>query len=306
MGELEMNTQLTKATNLIVACLMALVPAVAGANTLERIQNSQSVVLGYLPDFAPFSTQQGDKASGYAIDLCLNIVNTIKSELNLPSLQVRFQPVQLGEEVGAVSTGKIDILCTPTPTTLERRKTVSYSIPVYTAGLSAAVSKNAPNSLLRVLNAEVAKTGPIWRTDINRALANMTYATIAGGATEQWINQQMRSSGVVATLITVEDTAAGLKCVAEGKADVFFAERTMLKHDLADKYSTGNIVLLDRVFEYSTTSMTVDRDDENFRLLVDTALSELYRSGEIEHAYNKHLGGVSETSRMLFKLYALP
>ncbi|MNW16700.1 hypothetical protein D3C71_2156380 [compost metagenome] len=52
--------------------------------------------------------------------------------------------------------------------------------------------------------------------------------------------------------------------------------------------------------------MMVDREDENFRLLVDTALSEMYRSGEIEQAYDKHLGAVSDTSRMLFKLYALP
>ena len=301
-----MNAQLTKVTHRFLVCLLAFMPVFAGADTLERVRSSQSVVLGYVPDFAPFSTQQGDKANGYAIDLCLNIVNTIKSELNLPSLQVRYQPVQLGEEINAVSSGKIDILCTPTPATLERRKTVSYSIPVYTAGLSAVVSKNAPNTLLKVLKGEVAKTGPTWRTDVNRALANMTYATVAGGVTEQWINQQMRSLGVVATLVTVEDAAAGLKRVADGKADVFFAERTMLKHDLADKYSTGNLVLLDRIFEYSATSMMIDRDDEKFRLLVDTALSEMYRSGEVEHAYDKHLGGISDTSRMLFKLYALP
>jgi len=301
-----MSAQPTKTANLFLVCLLSLVPVVAGADTLERVRNSHSVVLGYVPDFAPFSAQAGDKASGYAIDLCQDIFNTIKIELNLPSLQVRYQPVQLGEEVSAVSTGKVDILCTPTPVTLERRKTVSYSIPVYTAGLSAVVNKNAPNSLLKVLKGDVAKTGPTWRTDINRALANMTYATIAGGVTEQWINQQMRSLGVVATLVTVHDTAAGLKRVAEGKADVFFAERTMLKHDLADKYATGNLVLLDRIFEYSTTSMMVDRDDENFRLLVDSALSEMYRTGAIEQAYDKHLGGVSDTSRMLFKLYALP
>ncbi len=86
----------------------------------------------------------------------------------------------------------------------------------------------------------------------------------------------------------------------------FFAERTKLKHELADKYATGNLVLLDRIFEYSTTSMMVDRDDENFRLLVDSALSEMYRTGEIEQAYNKHLGSVSDTSRMLFKLYTVP
>lgn len=39
-------------------------PSVAEANTPERMQNSQSVVLGYVLDVAPFSTQHGDKANG--------------------------------------------------------------------------------------------------------------------------------------------------------------------------------------------------------------------------------------------------
>jgi hypothetical protein len=37
----------------------------------------------------------------------------------------------------------------------------------------------------------------------------------------------MRSSAVIATLVTVADAAAGLR-LADGKTDVFFAERNML------------------------------------------------------------------------------
>jgi polar amino acid transport system substrate-binding protein len=301
-----MSAQLIKLANLLLASLLASLPLIASANTLERVQARNSLTLGYVPNFAPFSTQEGDKASGYAIDLCLNIVDKVKQELSLPALQVRYQPLALSEEISAVSAGKVDIVCTPTPATLERRQTVSFSIPVYTAGLSAVVRKNAPGALLRVLNGEVAKTGPTWRTDVNRGLANLTYATLAGGVTEQWIRQQIQSLGVVAKLVTVEDTAVGIKHVADGKTDVFFAERLMLKHDLANDTSAKNLVLLDRIFEYSTTSMVVERDDENFRLLVDATLSEMYRSGKIEQAYDKYLGGASEANRQFFKIYALP
>ncbi|MNG41556.1 hypothetical protein D3C84_1308050 [compost metagenome] len=52
--------------------------------------------------------------------------------------------------------------------------------------------------------------------------------------------------------------------------------------------------------------MTVERGDEDFRLLVDTALSDMYRSGEIEQAYAKYLEGASDTTKKLFKVYALP
>ena len=276
-----MNVKLTKANNLLLVCLLALVPVLADANTLERVRASNTFTLGYLPDFAPFSVQADDKASGYAIDLCLKIADKVKTELGLPGLQIRYLPVTATDEMSAVRLGKIDILCTPTSPTLERRKAVSYSVPIYTAGLSAVVRKDASEALLNVLNGKVARTGPTWRATVNSGLSNQTYAATAGGITEAWIRQQMRLLGVVATLVTVENTAAGLKLVSEGKADAFFAERMMLQNLISTDYSAGNLVLLDRIFEYAPTAMAVDRDDENFRLLVDTTLSEMYRSGEI-------------------------
>ena len=301
-----MNVKLTKTNNLLLVCLLTLVSVLANANTLERVRASNTFTLGYLPDFAPFSVQAADKASGYAIDLCLKIADRVKTELGVPGLQIRYLPVTVSDGMSAVSSGTVDILCTPTPPTLERRKGVSYSIPIYTAGLSAVVRQDAPEALLNVLNGKVARTGPTWRATVNHGLSNQTYAATAGGITETWIRQQMRLLGVVATLVTVENTAAGLALVSEGKADAFFAERMLLQNLLSTEKSASNLVLLDRVFEYSPTAMAVDRNDENFRLLVDTALSEMYRSGEIEQAFDKYLGGASETARKLFKVYALP
>ena len=64
-----MNAPFAKTTRLLLALVFTALPMVAGANTLERIRASNAFTLGYLPDLAPFSKQEGDKASGYAIDL---------------------------------------------------------------------------------------------------------------------------------------------------------------------------------------------------------------------------------------------
>lgn len=301
-----MNMKLSKNNHLLLVCMLALLPVMAHGNTLERIRTSHAFTLGYLPDFAPFSDQAAEKASGYAIDLCLKIAERLKADLGLPELNIQYQPVSVADQMSAVSTGKVDILCTPTPPTLARRKLVSYSVPVYTAGLSAVVRRDASQALLNVLDGKVAHTGPTWRATVNRGLSNQTYAVTAGGVTQTWILQQMRLLGVVATLVTVENADAGLKLVAEGKADAFFAERMMLKHLLSKNYSAGNVLLLERIFEYAPTAMAVDREDEDFRLLVDTALSEMYRSGEIEQAFDKYLEGASDAAKKLFKVYAIP
>ncbi|GAB6403122.1 amino acid ABC transporter substrate-binding protein [Pseudomonas sp. MHK4] len=301
-----MNLLSSKSANVLIACGLSMMSAVAGANTLERVRASNTLTLGYQPDFAPFSTHVGDKASGYAIDLCSKIADQVKTELGLSSLQVRFVPIKITEEVSAVSSGKVDIFCTPTPMTLERRKTVSYSVPIYTAGLSAVVHKYSPEPLLKVLRGEVAHDGPTWRATVNRGLAKQTFAAPEGGVTEQWIREQMRLLGVIATLVTVNNNDDGIKLVAEGKADAFFSDRIVLKNHIASDYPNGELLVLDRIYKYAPTSMMLERGDEDFRLLVDTVLSNMYRAGSIEQAYTQYLGGASDTAKKLFDVYAVP
>lgn len=65
-------------------------------------------------------------------------------------------------------------------------------------------------------------------------------------------------------------------------------------------------MLVERIYDYAPVSMVVPRGDEDFRLLVDTVISQMYRSGEIEQAYVTYLGGTTKTIKRLFKLYALP
>ena len=301
-----MNVPFARATQMLLALVLTTLPMVAGANTLERIRANNTFTLGYVPDLPPFSVQEGDKASGYAIDLCLKIADKLKRELALPNLQVRYQPVKTAEETSAVKLGQVDILCTPTPATLERRKMVSYSIPVYTAGLSVLVRKDAAEPLLNVLNGQEANPGPTWRATVNRGLANQTYAAVEGGVTEDWIRERMRMLGVIASLVTVASNEEGSRLVAERKADAFFSERMLLKNEVAKGGANTELMVLDRIFEYAPVAMIVERGDEDFRLLVDMALSEAYHSGAIEQEYDKYLGGINETMKKLFRVYALP
>lgn len=212
-----MNATITR-----IACLLALLPTLACAGTLERVRTHSTLTLGYLPDFAPFSVQSGDKASGYAIDLCVKIAEQVKATLALPELKLHYQPVALTDEITAVSSGKVDLLCAPAVATLERRKLVSFSVPIYTAGVTAVVRKNAPQPLLNVLNGKQAHEGPTWRATVNRGLTNQTFAVVAGGVTEQWVRQQLQTLGVIATVVALPSNEAGFEAVAQGKADAFF------------------------------------------------------------------------------------
>ena len=300
--------QLPKPVTLLLAGLLMLSPVLASAssNTLDRVRTSNSLTLGYLPDMAPFSSQQGDKAVGYAIDLCLKVADQIKLGLGLADLQVRYQALDDGESLNAVSSGKVDILCTPTLETLAGRKQVSFSLPIYTAGLAALVREDAPETLLRVLNGEVAHTGPTWRATINSGLANHTYVVTKGGASEAWVLDKVRMLGVIATVVAVDTNEEGVQMIAEGKADAFFSERMLLQSYLAKHQQAGDMKVLERIFEIAPVAMALERGDEDFRLLVDTALSETYHSGALEQIYQRYLGEPGDMMKLMFKVYALP
>ena len=294
-----------KTVSLLFAGLFALLPMLAGADTLERVRTSNTFTLGYVPDLAPFTSEEGGKVGGYAIDLCLKIADGLKTGLGLADMQVRYQALTVEQALGAISSGAVDILCTPSPETLERRKSVSYSQPVYTAGLSVVVRKNAPPGLVNALNGEAVHSGPTWRATINQGLANHTFATLEGGVTEDWVRDKLRRLGVIATLVVVDSHAQGVQRVAEGKVDAFFAERMLLQSNVQQQ-AADELMVLDRIFEIAPVSMALERDDEDFRLLVDTVLSDLYRSGELEQLYTSYFGEPGEMAKILSRVYALP
>ena len=79
----------------IALTLMALaMPVAVSAQTLGRIQSAGGAInLGFVPDLAPFSSESGDKkASGYAVDLCLKVADSLKSRAGLSSLTVNYIP----------------------------------------------------------------------------------------------------------------------------------------------------------------------------------------------------------------------
>ncbi|HEY8329875.1 MAG TPA: amino acid ABC transporter substrate-binding protein [Pseudomonas sp.] len=301
-----MNMKPHNPISLLLAGLFAVLPMLAGADTLERVRSSNTLTLGYLANLAPFTSEEGGKAGGYAIEICQKIADRVKSGLGLSDMQVRYQPIGSGKVIEAIGRSEIDLFCSPTPETLERRKVVSFSRPVYTAGMSVMVRKNAPPSLVNVLNGEAVHTGPTWRATINQGLASHTFVALKGGMSKDWVHDKMRRLGVIATLVTVTSHEEGVKMVAEGKASAFFSERMLLQNYMQEHAAAGEMMVLDRIFEIAPVSMALARGDEDFRLLVDTVISEMYHSGELLQLHTKYFGEPGEMLKILSRVYALP
>ncbi|MDH4582453.1 amino acid ABC transporter substrate-binding protein [Pseudomonas sp. BN415] len=296
-----MNRKATLWLPLIVTLLL---PSLAPAQTLDRIRASGTLTLGYLPDQPPFSSDEGEGASGYAIDLCQKVAEQLRTLPGLATLKVRFVPLAPDKALDVVQETGVDLLCSPMVETLKRRQNLAFSLPVYTAGIGVVLRKNAPLSLVRVLNGEVEQTGPTWRATLNRGLAAHRFAVQGGTLVEEWARERLRLLKVQITLETVTSPAEGVEHVASGKVDAFFSNQMILRSLVARDTANTNLMVLDRRFEFEPVSMAMARGDEDFRLQVDTALSQLYRSGDIVPLYTRYFGAPSELDQTLFKVYS--
>jgi len=282
------------------------VPLLASAQTLERIQTSGTFNVGFVPDQAPISFKAEDgKARGYAVELGQKVADALKAKVGLPDLRTKYIATSLKDGLDMVAEGRIDLLCGATSDTLKRRERVSFSLPIFVTGTAVILRKDAPPDLVRVLQGKKAYSGPIWRGSVNLALAEHTYAVHAGTVTEEWVRERIATLRVIATIVTVDDHAKGVEMVAKKKADAYFADRVILDNYATRSKYADELMVLDRYFTYEPLALAMARNNDDFRLVVDSTLSSIFSTGEIAEIYRRYFGEEpSEMTLTLFKLVA--
>lgn len=289
---------------MLVAGAAAMMPMRGFGQTLARIEQTKIINLGFVTDRPPFSALSAqDTPRGYAIDMCMHVVEELRQRI--PDLDVYFVPVGGTSGYAMLEQGKIDLSCAANIETLAARERVSFSVPIYFTGIGALVRKDAPPALLRVLSGQISHTGPTWRATLNAGLANHHYAIHSGTVRESWVRDRIARLGVIAKVTVVDSYAAGLEMVSSHSVDAFFADRAGLDSALATRADQGELLVLARRFTVEPMALAIKRGDEDFRLVVDTALSRLYRRGDYFNTYVNYFGEPSETARMLFEAYAL-
>lgn len=285
--------------------LILAMPVTASAQTLARIQGSGTFNIGFVTDEAPLSFKSPDgQPEGYAVELGQKVAEELKGALGMANLAVKFTATNLEEGLAMAADGRIDLLCAAASDTLKRREKVAFSIPVYVTGTAALLRMDARPDLVRVLAGERAYDGPIWRGSINRALANHTYAVHAGTVTEKFVRDRIATLGVIAKIVAVEDHAKGVEMVVNGNADAYFADRVILENYAAQSAASDELMVPDRFFTLEPIALAMARNNDDFRLIVDATLSNLYSTGGIMEIYQRYFGEPSEMTLLLFGFIA--
>ena len=280
-------------------------PPPSTATTIDRIRSTGTLKLGYRIDARPFSYQEPNKPAGYSIDLCQNLADMVKSEMNLPALKVQWVPVTVENQLKAVEQHDIDVMCGSVSITLERRKQVDFSTPIFPGGVGVVVRSNAPRQLRNILEGKAQDYRPMWRAVALNILREQTFATMPGTTAEQWLSQRGEELQVQSHTTAVDSYDAGVKAVRGGQANAFFAERAALL-DEVQRSRSNDLTVIDRQFTFEPLALAVARGDDDFRLLVDRSLSRFYNAPGFGSSYTKWFGKPDETAKNFFRWNALP
>jgi len=300
----------------IASCVIALLAVVplalaeappAPAGTLDQIKAGASIKLGYRSDAQPLSYKdESGKAAGYSVALCERIAAATKAKLGLAELAIQWVPVTIENRFHALQQGDIDLLCGAETATLARRGEVAFSIPTFPGGIGALLRADAPANLRQVLSERPAKFRPQWRGTVGQVLQAQTFSVVAGTTSEGWLAGKIKDFKIASKVNPVETYDGGLRSVLDRTSNVLFGDRAILLDAAKRSPSAGDLIVLDRMYTYEPLALALRRGDEDFRLLVDRTLSELYRSGEIGGIYAKYCGEPADNVLTFFRWNALP
>lgn len=285
---------------ILSAVLGVIAAAPASAATLDRIRETGSIRLGYLADARPFSFKtSAGAADGYSVALCQQVADQVSKELQQPGLRVEWVPVTFDNRLSDVQQGNIDLLCAPTSATLARRQDVSFSIPVFAGGNRAVLRADAPDALREALG-ETRNTRAVWRgAPAAKVLKGTSFAVVSGTTSASWLEDRRAALQVDARIVPVADYRTGLQQLLDGKVDVFFGERSLVLGALTDT-AREDVVVLDRLFTHEPFALALARGDEDFRLLVDRSLSQLYASSGFSKLYRQWYGEFDDRTSTYF------
>ncbi len=273
----------------LAAALFGPSPAPAApSGTLEQIRASGTVRIGYREDEPPMSFHDENGGPvGYSIDLCARIVDAIRSELGLAEIATVYVPVTATDRFTALTGNRIDILCGSTTKTLARGRLVDFTQLTFATGAS----------LLSLADAPIAGLGD---------LRGKKVAVVRDTTTIEVLKAGLKAGGIEADVVPVDTSRHGMKLLRAGEVAALSADQVVLVGLVLTAQDPERFGISPNFFSFEPFALAVRRDDADFRLVADGALSRLYRTGEIDAIYKKWFGILSEDKPALIEsLYRL-
>ena len=260
--------------------------------TLEKISRTGEFVIGYRFDSVPlsFENRQGQPA-GYSVDLCRRIAKAIQARFGDDKIDVKFVGLSSDDRISAVVDGTVDIECGSTTITLSRQEKVDFSLPTFVTGASIM---------------SLASSGPLNMAD----LAGKKIGVVKDTTTVDQIRSYLAENEMDTEIVIVGDRTEGLARLNSNNIDALASDQIVLIGLIMSTPDPQRYALDSEILSYEPYGFVLRRNDADFRLVVNRALADVYRSGDHADIFYEWIGSVGiavpPTLGVMYQLSALP
>lgn len=269
----------------LAACAATLLVSGASAQTLDRIQETNELRIGFRTDAPPLSyvDTQG-RPAGYTPTVCGRVAQGLANGLQLENMKVTFLPVTTEDRFENVANGEIDLLCGAATITLRRMEEIGFSIPVYIDGAAAMLPKGASQDLA--------------------AFAGTTIGVRQGTTTREGLDATLRKNNITAEVVAVDQHPQGVQMLLAGEVQAYFADQSILLGLKSSLDSDNQLEVMNRLLTIEKQGLGLARGDADFQLAVDRILSEMYAAGVMKDIFTQTLRG-AKPGKALDALYLI-
>ena len=256
----------------MLAVALITVPAHASepTGTLQKVKETNRIVLGFQEASVPFSYLDGNqKAIGYAVDICMKIVDAVKRELKLSSLDVETSPVTSSNRIPLMMNGTVDLVCSATTNNAERQRQVAFTNSHFLSATRFAARKSD-----NITTIDHLKGKPV--------------VAVAGSTNMVQLNQVNAARHLGITPLAAKDQAEAFLMLETGRAAAYVLDDVQLAVAIARSKDPSAYIISEEAFSKAEPyGIMLRKDDAAFKAVADRATAELYRSPEIEAIYKK-------------------
>ncbi|MBX3663356.1 MAG: amino acid ABC transporter substrate-binding protein [Burkholderiales bacterium] len=237
--------------------------------TLKKIKDTGVIKIGHRDASIPFSyLDDKQRPIGYGVDICMKIVDRIKAELKMPKLKVEFVPVTSQTRIPILTGGNIDMECGSTTNSVERQKQVDFAPTYFVTGTKIIVKKSS---------------GIKGYDDLKGKTVVFTQGTTNERAMKAYNDE--KKLGI--NFIPAKDHAESFLAVETGRAVAFPMDDILLYGLKANARNPDDYEVIGEFLSDDPYAIMMRRDDPAFKKVVDSAVTALYKSGEINKIYTK-------------------
>lgn len=253
--------------------LLMAVSLVCGAaqaqQTFDKIKGRGNVVVGYREDGAPFSyLDAAKKPVGYSLEFCDAVAARLLAQPGMTKLKSNYKAVPADRILQYVAEGSIDMVCSGTSDTEERRKQVAFSKPIYFDGIAVMVRKKDNITKLDQLKGKKLVL-----------IKSTTAATL--------VENYLKKNAVALKVEEVGNAEMAMSQIQLGWSAGYARDRTLLAMQRAALPAADDYAILPERLSSESIAIVFRRDDPAMKALVDGVIDEMVASGKAQALYEK-------------------